>query len=175
MRYIKRKYETPARPWDRQKIDSERIFLTTYGLKNKRELWKVEAVLRKFRRLARELAASENKEKENIIIDKLIGMGVLESGAGIDDILAITTNKLLDRRLQTVLQRKGLANTIKHARQMIVHGKVKVGDRRVIFPSYMVSREEEGKISVIVAKPTVKVEKNAEEDKATEGTGTAAA
>jgi small subunit ribosomal protein S4 len=171
MRYLKRKYETPVRAWDRQKIEAEREILNSYGLKNKKELWRVEGNVRKFRRLARELAAKENKEQEKIIIEKLIKLGVLESGAGLDDVLALTTQKFLERRLQTVLQRKGFANTPKHARQMIVHGKVKVGDTKVVYPSFIVSREDEGKISVIVAKPT-KVEKHAEESK--QGTATAA-
>lgn len=163
MRYLKRKYETPIKAWDKQKIEVERTVLNAYGLKNKRELWRTEGMIRKYRRLARELAAKQNKEQEKMVIDKLINLGILESGASLDDVLALTTQKFLDRRLQTVLQRKGLANTIKHARQIIVHGKVKVGDRKVVYPSYIVSRDDETKITVIVAKPTVKVEKNAEE------------
>ena len=169
MRYIKRKFETPVRPWDRQRIDSERETLKGYGLKNKKELWRTEGTIRKYRRLARVLAAKRNKTQEKLILDKLVSLGVLEEGAGLDDVLELTTQKLLERRLQTVLQRKGIASTVKQARQMIVHGKVKVGDRKVVYPSYIVSRGEENKIRVVVAKQT-KVEKHAEE-KGAEGTG----
>jgi small subunit ribosomal protein S4 len=165
MRYLKRKYETPVRAWDKQKIEAEGEVLKNYGLKNKRELWRVEGTIRKYRRLARELAATENKEQEKIIIEKLIKLGVLENGATLEDVLALTTQKFLERRLQTILQKKGLANTVKHARQMIVHGKVKIGDRKISYPSYIVSREEENKISLVAAK--AKVEKIAKESEAT--------
>ena len=161
MKYIKRKYETPIRPWDKQRIEAEREILSNYGLKNKHELWKTEGSIRKYRRLARELAARADKNQEKLIIDKLVKLGILESGATLEDVLALSTQKFLERRLQTVLQKKGMANTIKHARQLIVHGKVKVGDRKIVYPSYIVSRDEEGKISLVVAK--TKVEKNAQE------------
>lgn len=165
MRYIKRKYETPIRAWDKQRIEVEKEILKNYGLKNKRELWRVEGTIRKYRRLARELAATENKEQEKLVIEKLIKLGILENGATLEDVLALTTQKLLERRLQTVLQKKGIANTVKHARQMIVHGKVKIGERKISYPSYIVSREEENKISLVAGK--TKVEKHAQESEAT--------
>lgn len=163
MRYIKRKYETPGRPWDRQRIDTEREMLASYGLKNKRELWRAEGIIRKYRRLARDLAARRNEKQEQMILKKLVELGLLEEGTHLDDILSLTTQRILDRRLQTILKTKGLANTIKHARQMIVHGKVKVGERKVVYPSYIVSRGDESKIRIVAAKAT-KVEKNAEEE-----------
>ena len=174
MRYIKRKYQTPVRPWDRQRIDAERETLKSFGLKNKKELWRTEGTIRKYRRLARALAAKHDSKQEKLIIDKLIELGVLDEGAGLDDILSMSTQRFLDRRLQTVLKNKGLANTVKHARQMIVHGHVKISDRKVIYPSYIVSRGEEGKIRIVVAKQT-KVEKHAEEEGTETGnTGTEA-
>lgn len=161
MRYIKRRYETPMRPWDKQRLEVERELLKVYGLKNKRELWRTEGTIRKYRRLARALAAKHDEAQEKTIIKKLIGLGVLEEGAVLDDVLALTIQKFLDRRLQTVLKAKGLANTIRHARQAIVHGHVKVGNRKVVYPSYLVSRDEENKIRMVVAKQT-KVEKHGE-------------
>lgn len=164
MRYLKKKYETPVRPWDRQRIEEERATLAQYGLKNKKELWRAQGDLRKFRRLARLLAARSNKEQESLIVEKLVRLGILDQGSGLDDILALTPQKFLDRRLQTVIQKKGIANTVKHARQMIVHGHVRVGERKVVYPSYLVSRAEESQISKVAARAkTVKVEKNAEE------------
>jgi small subunit ribosomal protein S4 len=177
VRYLKRKYETPSKAWDKQVIESEGLIVGTYGLKNKREIWRTQGIVRKYRRLARELAARPNEGQTKEIISKLIGLGVLESGAGLDDVLSLTPEKFFERRLQTVLQRKGLANTVRHARQMIVHGRVKVGDRKVSYPSYIVSREDEAKISVVVAKRS-KVEKHAEAKEGTEpgtSTGEAAA
>ncbi len=167
MRYLKKKYETPMRPWDRQRIEEERATLAQYGLKNKRELWRAQGELRKFRRLARLLAARSNKAQEQLIVDKLVKLGILEQGSGLDDILALTPQKFLDRRLQTVIQRKGIANTVKHARQMIVHGHVRVGERKVVYPSYLVSRGEESLITkVVAAKRAPKVESNNAEEEA---------
>lgn len=163
MKYIKKKYTTPLRPWDRQRIDAERETLALFGLKNKRELWKTDETLKKYRRLAREFIAKPNAQKNKAVVERLVKMGVLEEGAGIDDILALKTQTFLERRLQTVLKAKGIANTMKHARQLIVHGKVRVGDKKVVYPSYTVMRDEESKISLVAAKARVKVEKNAEE------------
>ncbi len=54
---------------------------------------------------------------------------------------------MLERRLQTVAYRKGLAHTPKQARQFITHGHVTVNGQRVSVPSYKVEIDEEGDIS----------------------------
>lgn len=164
MRHLKKKYATPIRPWDRQRIDAERELLAAFGLRNKRELWRTEAELRKFRRLAREFAASRNEAQEKIIIEKLARMGILGENEGLDDILSLNVRDFLERRLQTVLERKGLANSVRHARQMITHGHVKIGGRKVVYPSYMVSRDDEQKITAVQPK-TKAVKSKAEEKK----------
>lgn len=148
MRYLKRKYETPSRPFDKQRIEEERKIVNNFGLKNKKELWRAESNLRKFRRLARKFAASPNPQEEKLIFDKLYRMGILTQEAVLDDILILTVSDFLERRLQTVLERKGISNTVKNARQMIVHGHVKIHDRKITYPSYLVSREEESKINI---------------------------
>jgi len=169
MKYIKKKFTTPLRPWDRQRIDTEREILALFGLRNKKELWRTDETLKKYRRLARDFIARPDPEKNRAVVERLVKMGVLEEGASIDDILALKTQKFLERRLQTMLKTKGLANTVKHARQLIVHGKVRVGDKKVVYPSYIVTRDEENKIS-LVSKPKIRVERNAEE-KGTEAAG----
>ncbi|MEM4593781.1 MAG: S4 domain-containing protein, partial [Zestosphaera sp.] len=45
--------------------------------------------------------------------------------------------------LQTIVYRKGLARTIHEARQLIVHGHISIGGKRVTSPGYLVNREEE--------------------------------
>ena len=49
---------------------------------------------------------------------------------------------LLERRLDNVLCRSGATHSRAHARQMITHGNVEVGGRRVDRPSYLVSPGE---------------------------------
>ncbi len=48
-------YETPKHPWNKDRIVSERALLTEFGLKNKKELWKMQARLSNFKRQAKAL------------------------------------------------------------------------------------------------------------------------
>ena len=50
---------------------------------------------------------------------------------------------LLERRLDTVLHRAGLASSRPHARQLVLHGHVQVNGKKVNIPSYLVSVNEE--------------------------------
>jgi small subunit ribosomal protein S4 len=146
MKKIKKKFERPLRPWDKQRIEAEKALLRKYGLRRKKEIWIAQGMLRKFRRLARELAAKRDKDRENILIDKMIALGLLESGAGLDDVLSLTVERILDRRLQTIVHAKGLANSPRQARQLILHGHITIDGKKVSFPSYIVRRGEEERI-----------------------------
>jgi len=148
MKRFRKKYKRPRRPWDKKRLEEERNIMIEFGLRRKKELWRAEAELRKYRRMARELNARKDKEKEKILIQKLYRLGLLSSpSATLDDVLSLTVSDLLNRRLQTIVYKKGLANTIKQARQFIVHGHVKVNGRKIVYPSYLVSRDEEDKIT----------------------------
>ncbi|MEM5773131.1 MAG: 30S ribosomal protein S4 [Candidatus Aenigmatarchaeota archaeon] len=148
MRRLRKKIEKPRRPWDKERIEREREILKKYGLRRKKELWRAEGILRKYRRMARELIAKRDVEKERILIEKLKKMGVLKGGEKLDDVLALNVEDILERRLQTLVFKKGLANSLKHARQLITHGHVKINGRRIQYPSYLVPLEEENKIEV---------------------------
>jgi len=148
MKKSRKKYERPLTLWDKGMIEREKELLKTFGLKKKKEIWKSEALLRKFRRMARELAAKKDKEKEKMLIEKLVKLNLLPSNASLDDVLSLTLENIIERRLETVVLRKGLANTPKQARQFIVHGKVTIGGRKIFYPSYLVKKEEEEKIQV---------------------------
>jgi small subunit ribosomal protein S4 len=148
MKKSRKKYEKPVRRWDKERIEKEKELLKKFGLRRKKEIWRAEALLRKFRRLARKLIASPNKEEEKILIKKLASLGILKEDANVNDVLRLNVEDILKRRLQTIVAEKGLANTIKQARQLIVHGKVKIGERKVVYPSYLVRVDEEDKIQV---------------------------
>ena len=150
MRRSRKTYKRPRKPFDKQRIEAEKELMKKYGLRRKREIWKAEAILRKYRRLARRLAAERNEAMEKQLIEKLKRMGIMENGNSLDDVLSLTVEDILKRRLQTVVYQKGLARTPKHARQLIVHGHVFIEGRRVTFPSYLVPKEEEDKIEVKV-------------------------
>jgi small subunit ribosomal protein S4 len=158
MKRQRKKYETPYRPWDDQRITAEKELLKNFGLKAKREIWRTQATLRKYRRLARELAARRNEDKEKILMGRLVKFGLIPKEASLDTILGLTIEDFLNRRLQTILHKKGLANTAKQSRQFITHGQVMIENRKVKYPSYLVPVEEEDKIIVRVtpAKPIKK-------------------
>mgnify|MGYP000047010980 CR=1 FL=1 len=61
----------------------------------------------------------------------------------LDDVLGLDVRDLLERRLQTIVYRKGLAQTINQARQLIVHRHIAIGDRVVDVPGYLVTVDEE--------------------------------
>jgi small subunit ribosomal protein S4 len=157
MKRFRKKYKKPRRPWDKALLEEERKIMVEFGLRRKKELWRAKEELRKYRRMARDLNARRDKEKEKVLIQKLYKLGLLPSAsATLDDVLSLTVKDLLNRRLQTIVYKKGLANTIKQARQFIVHGHVKINGRRIVYPSYLVSRDEEDKITCEV-KPMKKV------------------
>ncbi|MFH1294566.1 MAG: 30S ribosomal protein S4 [Candidatus Aenigmatarchaeota archaeon] len=146
MRKLNKKYKRPRRPWDANRLAEEKIILKEYGLRRKRELWKASAILRDFRQRARILISAEEPEKKAALLERLQRVGLLPEGAGLDDVLALNAKNILERRLQTVVLRKGIATTPMQARQLITHGKILIDGRKTVYPSYMVTTEEEEKI-----------------------------
>ncbi len=149
---IRRKYETPSHPWQAERIQEEKKLQSEYGLRNKREIWKAQAMLRGFRRQARELLAQRSEQarrQEKQLLDKLVRLNILKEGSTLDDVLSLTVRDVLNRRLQTLVYKKGLAYTVKQARQFIVHGHIAVAGRKVTSPSYMVTGDEEDKIEIV--------------------------
>lgn len=142
-------YESPRKPWDKARIEEENKLKEFYGLKNKREIWRSKTILRGKRQNARKLLAKpleERLKREKELLNSLMRLGVLREKAVLDDVLTLSVNDLLERRLQTIVWRKGLSNTTKQARQFIVHGHIAVNGRKVDRPSYLVPKEEEEKI-----------------------------
>ncbi len=155
MKRQRKRYQSPTKPWDKTRLEMERVLLKDFGLKNKKEIWKMQAMLRKYRKLARGLVAKHDDKLQQVIMERLTKFGLVTEGATTDTILSLTLEDFLNRRLQTVLQKKGIANTVKQARQFITHGHVLIDNRRVTYPSYLVPVDEEDRI-VIKANPVRK-------------------
>lgn len=152
----KKKYETPRFPWRADVLQGELKLLGQYGLRNKRELWRHETTLSKFRGIARSLigkSPEDRKRMEEELLNRLKKLGILGETAVLDDVLDLKVEDILERRLQTIVFRKGLAKTMHQARQLITHGHVAIGERKVTVPSYLVTREEEEKISYAPKSP----------------------
>lgn len=151
-KFSRKKYETPSHPWQEDRIKAENELVKKYGLKNKREIWKAQTSLRNYRGQARELLAkvkggeTQSKKESDQLLMHLSRMNILPPNSTLDDVLALETESILSRRLQTLTYLKGLANTPDQARQLISHGHIAIGDRRVTVPSYMVTKAEEGEI-----------------------------
>ncbi|MEM0281546.1 MAG: 30S ribosomal protein S4, partial [Desulfurococcaceae archaeon] len=110
----------PRHPWRKDRLMEESKLLGVYGLRSKRELWKAATIIRYFRHRARALLAApqEIREKEEkTLVENLVKLGLLNEGARLDDVLNLRVEDLLERRLQTIVYKKGLAKTIHEARQ----------------------------------------------------------
>lgn len=145
----RKKYETPRFLWRKDTLQEELKLLGQFGLRNKHELWRHETSLSKFRGIARSLIGKTPEERErmeNELLTKLKKIGVLQETAALDNVLDLAIEDLLERRLQTIVFRKSLAKTPYQARQLITHGHILIGNRRVTVPSYIVSREEEAQL-----------------------------
>ena len=128
----KKKYVTPKRPFDSDRFEQELQLIGTYGLRNKKELWKHKTDLSRYRRQARNLLAlsiDERALQEKELVDKLIRTGVLTTEPSLDHVLDLTLDNVLDRRLQTIIFRKGLACSMHHARQLVTHGHIALEQR----------------------------------------------
>jgi len=145
----KKKYSRPLKPWDEARIEKEGKIMKEFGLKRKQEIWKAEAKLTSIRGLARSLRAQRNEKTEKEFLSKLDKLGLIESPT-LDSVLNVRLENILNRRLQTIVFRKGLAATAKHARQLIAHGLILVGERRLKWPSAMIPKSLEDKISLKV-------------------------
>ena len=113
------------------------------------EIWKAKSALRRMRRQAMKLIGrvdtSEGhylREKE-AMLSSLYRKGLITSDAILDDILSLSAEDILNRRLQAQVYYKGFACSMKQARQLVVHGQICIGNQKVTIPSYPVSRDEE--------------------------------
>ncbi len=146
----RKQFDRPRKSFQKERIEKERETKKFYGLKNKKELFRAETIVRTKRATARKLLALglENRiKREKELLDSLKKMGILRASPSLDDVLVLTPEALLERRLQTMVWRKGLSNSPKQARQFIVHGHIAINGKKVDKPSYIVQAIEEDKIT----------------------------
>lgn len=158
----RKQYNTPIHPWQKLRMDDEDKLISEYGLKNKKEIWKLASKTRDFARQAKKLIADTTVQGElerKQLMSKLVSLHILPPDADLDDVLGLETKDLMERRLQTIVVKKGLAKTVKEARQLIVHGHIMVGNTKITVPSYLVKKDEETSIKFV---PTSAVAKQRE-------------
>jgi|SRR3989338_414793 len=145
----RKKFSKPSHPWQKDRILEEKEIREQYGLRRKYEIWKMDSILKNFTRQAKNLVTIRNKQVEKErgqLLSKLHSLGLIDKNAKIEDILSLTLNDIMERRLQTLVYRKTLARTMSQARQFIVHEHIALGDKVVTSPSYLVLSAEEGAI-----------------------------
>merc|ERR1712110_404452 len=118
LRNFSKTSKRPRRSYDKERLDAELKLIGTYGLKNKREIWRVGLVLSKVRAVARQL----------LILD--------EDKQRLDYVLALKIEDFMERRLQTLVFKRGLAKSIHHARVLIRQKHIRVGRQIVDIPSF---------------------------------------
>ena len=145
----RKKYSTPTHPWKKDRIELEKALTKEYKFKNKKEIWKISSLLKNYSKQAKDSIVATTKQAEiqkKNLIDKLTKLGLIQQGGQIDDILSLTIRDLCNRRLQTLVVKKGLARSLGQARQFIVHGHICIGSSKITSPSYLISVEEESQL-----------------------------
>jgi len=152
----RRKYDRPSHLWKTDRIQQENELTAKYGLSKKREIWRAKSEISRFRANARSLlglATEGAQTRKKQLLDSVNRIGIKSNT--LEDILTLGVEDILERRLQTVVYRKGLSNSTKQARQFITHKHVRVAGRVVDAPGYIISDKEEIDLEVFGIPETV--------------------
>merc|ERR1712099_162360 len=152
-------FRKPKRPFEKERLDGEMKIVGEYGLKNKREVWRVQYALAKIRTAARTLLTLDEKSEQRMfqgeaLLRRMVRLGLLlESEKKLDYVLGLTAAKIMERRLQTKVFKLGLAKSIHHARVLIKQRHIRVGKQICDIPSFMVRTDSQKHIDFSITSP----------------------
>ncbi|ELP84310.1 40S ribosomal protein S9, putative [Entamoeba invadens IP1] len=158
-------YKTPKVPFDRTRFDAELKLAGQFGLKCKREIQRVHFMLGHMRTIAKVMlmkSATDPKRilEGNALLRRLHNLGILpKDQTKLEFVLALKEENLLERRLQTIVFRKGFAKSIHHARVLIRSKLISVGKQIVDVPSFMVRVSSEPLVQLAPNTPLTNPEK----------------
>ncbi len=143
-------WSRPAHPWQRARIDEEKVLVTEFGLKNRTEIWKIKSKLKNFSDQAKSLIARSGPQidaERKQLLARLSRLGLITVDSKLDTVLGLSFRDIASRRLQNLVVKRGIARTLKQARQMITHRHITLGGRMMTSPGYLVSLAEEAQIA----------------------------
>jgi len=76
------------------------------------------------------MGIAEREQVEAELLGRLHKLDLIPERGNLDDILGLSVQDLMERRLQTVLFRKGMAKSFFQSRQLISHGHIAIGGRK---------------------------------------------
>lgn len=161
----RKQYDTPSHPWNAERIKEENRLAAKYGLKNKKEIWKAESKVKKYRRDARIILGMDTDEREaqeKELLNHLVRVGFISPNAKLEEVLDLNVEDVLRRRLQSLVYRKGLSNTAKEARLFVVHGHITLNGKKINAPGHIVQKADEDNIDFYPGSPVARQIETAE-------------
>ena len=139
----RKKYISHKKRWDKNTILSEATLVKDYALKNKKEIRKIEFLVKKYKTIAKalnRLQSGSQSQEGMAFLAKLKNQGILPPLAeSLDDVLDISVKDFLERRLSNIVYILKLAKTPSQARQFVTHKHITVNGKVINSPAYLVS------------------------------------